>query len=216
MTTARSTPLAAKDGSRNSTGERHADDTHGFGVPKTVDPHHYVVHIPRGSKRPVLIHEELGTESDSLEHSVIDRVQLERHRWTAIADAVKRVFNARLIERKLTTSRWKVGDNVLDRLFGKELCVLAWAIEDVEPDNIPVALRNWLGLRPEERWWLFSMTAAVTGGVNDRGRGWRMALRYALADTPQGEPARPRLIARPRNGAKASVIPGLFDSDEGQ
>ena len=214
MTAARSRPRLTASDPTSSAGERDVHDTYGFGVPKTVDPHHYVVHIPRGSKRPVLIHEELGTESDSLEHSVIDRVQLERHRWTAIADAVKRVFNARLIERKLATGRWKVGDNALDRLFGKELCVLAWAIEDVEPDHIPVALRNWLGLRPEERWWLFSMTAAVTGGVNDRGRGWRMALRYALADTPQGEPARPRLIARARNGTKASVIPGLFDSDE--
>ena len=38
------------------------------------------------------------------------------------------------------------------RLLGKELCILAWAIEQMETTKIPVAVRNWLALRPEERW----------------------------------------------------------------
>jgi len=44
------------------------------------------------------------------------------------------------------------------------------AVEGMEFDPIPIAVRNWLALRPEERWWLFGMTALTTGGVND-GRG---------------------------------------------
>ena len=50
----------------------------------------------------------------------------------------------------------------MQRLFGKELLVLLWAVEapDVTPEEIAVAIRNWLGLKPEERWWLYTMTAA--------------------------------------------------------
>ena len=61
----------------------------------------------------------------------------------------------------------------MDRLLGKELCVLAWAVEQMEMEKIPVAVRNWLALRPEERWWLFGMTAMSTGGVMDAGKGWQ-------------------------------------------
>ena len=40
------------------------------------------------------------------------------------------------------------------------LTLLAWAIEDADPALIPTAIKNWLGLAPEERWWLFTMTNA--------------------------------------------------------
>jgi hypothetical protein len=40
-------------------------------------------------------------------------------------------------------------------------------------------------LAPEERWWLYTMTAAATGNfLAGRGRGWRKALRYALTENP--------------------------------
>jgi hypothetical protein len=40
-------------------------------------------------------------------------------------------------------------------------------------------------LKPEERWWLFTITNAATGhAVNGRGKGWRRALRYALTENP--------------------------------
>ena len=45
------------------------------------------------------------------------------------------------------------------------------------------AIRNWKGLMPEERWWLYTTTNASTGGLNDR-KGWRTALRYALCENP--------------------------------
>jgi hypothetical protein len=89
-----------------------------------------------------------------------------------------------LKERKLTTSRWKVGVNKVDRLLGKELCVLAWATEQATPDENkgPVICSKWSALRPEERWWLFSMTAAEGGMAEDQERGWRKALFFALSD----------------------------------
>ncbi len=166
--------------------------TQGFGVPIAIAPHHFVVVIPRGGRQGVQIIEDLGMHAEGNEPEVLDRVVLNREAWRAIATPVKRVFNERLKAHGLKVSQWKVGENRVDRLLGKELCVLAWAIEGLEPEKVGVALRNWLALRPEERWWLFGMTAATVGGVGDGDRGWRMALRYALGDSPQGSLGKPR------------------------
>ena len=125
-------------------------------------------------------------------HSIVDRVLLDRTRWTAIRAEVQRAFNARLGTQSLKPSVWKIGDNLVDRLLGKELCVLAWTVEHMDMDNIPVAVRNWLALRPEERWWLFGMAAMSTGGVGDGDKGWRLALRHALGDVAQSEQLAPR------------------------
>lgn len=165
--------------------------TLGFGVPASSDPHHFKVVIPRANAGGVLISEHLGMQVNNHELSVIDRVYLERPRWTAIRSTVQRVFNVRLNEHKLKTSAWRVGENMVERLLGRELCVLAWAIEKMERENIPIALRNWLALRPEERWWLFGMTAISTGGVKDAGKGWRIALQHALGDVAQSELLKP-------------------------
>lgn len=161
--------------------------TLGFGVPATSDPHHFKVIIPKTNSGKVQISEYLGLQAQSDEFAVIDRVLLARHRWTAIRSEVQRTFNARLKEHKLKTSAWKIGENPLDRLLGKELCVLAWAVENMEMEKIPIAVRNWLALRPEERWWLFGMTAISTGGINDGEKGWRIALRHALGDVAQSD-----------------------------
>lgn len=173
--------------------------TLGFGVPATSDPHHFKVVIPRSSTGKVLISEHLGLQAASNDTAVIDRVVLDRPRWTAIRAEVQRAFNARLIAHGLKTSSWKVGENPVDRLLGKELCVLAWAVERLELEKIPIAVRNWLALRPEERWWLFGMTAMATGGVMDAGKGWRAALAHALGDVAQSDLLGVR-VRRSRNG----------------
>ena len=166
---------------------RFAHPTLGFGVPATTDPHHFLVSIPKTNSGVVLIAEHLGMQAQDQSVAIVDRVILERRRWTAIRSEVQRAFNVRLKERRLQTSAWKVGKNPVDRLLGKELCVLAWAVEGMDTDHIPVAIRNWLALRPEERWWLFGMAAIVTGGVQDGDKGWRLALRHALGDVAQNE-----------------------------
>jgi len=70
--------------------------------------------------------------------------------------------------------------------LGKELVLLGLGpLKDADPALIPTALVNWNGLVPEERWWLYTQTAAATGhGINGRGRGWRKAVRYALTENP--------------------------------
>ena len=173
-------------------GQKSQHPTLGFGVPATSDPHHFKVIIPRSNTGCVQISEHLGMQATSDEHSVIDRVLLDRSRWTAIRSEVQRAFNARLNGHGLKPSAWKVGDNPVDRLLGKELCVLAWAVEHMEIEKVPVAVRNWLALRPEERWWLFGMTAMSTGGINDSDKGWRLALRHALGDVAQSELLQPK------------------------
>jgi len=169
-----------------------ARPTLGFGVPATSDPHHFKVIVPRSNTAPVQVSEYLGLQALSDEHSVIDRAVLNRARWTAIRAEVQRAFNARLSTHNLKPSAWKAGDNLVDRLLGKELCVLVWAVEHMEMEKIPVAVRNWLALRPEERWWLFGMTAMSTGGIGDGDKGWRLALRHALGDVAQSELLSPR------------------------
>ncbi len=188
----------------------YAHRTLGFGVPATSDPHHFVVRIPRGNAAPVLICEHLGMGSETAREQVIDRVLLERHRWTAIRAEVQRAFNARLKEHNLATATWKVGDTPVDRLLGKELCVLAWAIERLDPEKIGIAVRNWLALRPEERWWLFGMTAIATGGISDAETGWRVALRHALGDVAQNELLKPRVLREKVGIAGQATLP-LFE-----
>ena len=47
---------------------------------------------------------------------------------------------------------------------------------------MPVICSRRAVLRPEERWWLFAMTAAEAGLPEDGERGWRRALYAALSD----------------------------------
>ncbi len=181
--------------------------TLGFAVPATSDPHHFKVVIPKSSTGKVQISEHLGLQAASADSAVIDRVLLDRPRWTAIRAEVQRAFNARLSAHSLKPGAWKVGDTPVDRLLGKELCVLAWAVEQMDTEKIPVAVRNWLALRPEERWWLFGMTAMSTGGLMDAGKGWRAALKDALGDVAQSEWLAPR--ARSSSRGKDDPRPSL-------
>lgn len=199
-----------RKGSTQPKEEAFAHITLGFGVPATSDPHHFKVTIPKANSGKVLIAECLGIQAHSDEVAVIDRLLLERTRWTSIRSEVQRAFNVRLKEHQLKTSAWSVGDNLVDRLLGKELCVLAWAVEGMAIENIPVAVRNWLAMHPEERWWLFGMAALGTGGIGDGDKGWRLALRHALGDVAQTDTLVMPRILKKKMGAKDQVSLDLF------
>lgn len=199
--------MAKAPSKTTKTAVKHA--TLGFGVPATSDPHHFKVIIPKANTGKVQISEYLGLQAQSDEFAVIDRVLLDRPSWTAIRAEVQRTFNARLKNHDVKTASWKVGENVVDRLLGKELCVLAWAVEGMDMEKVPVAVRNWLALRPEERWWLFGMTAMSTGGINDGEKGWRLALRHALGDVAQSEQLKPRERKIVRNQIQEPDVPYL-------
>lgn len=164
----------------------------GFGFRPDESEHHFVVTIPGGSRKDVLVAEHLtfdpASSSAPLGVGAEDarfRATLTRGKWDAIADDVRVEFNRRLKKQRLPSGRWKRGDNLVSRLLGKELTLLAWAVEDADPALIPTAIKNWLGLAPEERWWLFTMTNAATGHVlRGRNKGWRKAVRFALTENP--------------------------------
>lgn len=172
-----------------------SDDILGFGFDPSEGSHHFLVTLPSKQKDDKVyisehfewtpseeqrnLHFALGRHDHSM------RVVLNRVKWDGIADAVKAEFNRRLRRNDRPTGRWTSGHVPVARLLGKELVLLAWAIEDADPARIPTAIRNWRGLAPEERWWLFTMTNAATGhAISGRNMGWRKAVRYALADNP--------------------------------
>lgn len=181
-----------KPASTSRTAERDRTSTIGFGVPTTSNPHHFQVHVPSTRKEMVEISEHLGMKSVTEENSVILRCRLKLPYWKKVKRELQVSFNKRLREHKLRASEWKTGSNSVDRLLGKELCVLAWTIENLNIEHIPLALNSWIGLRPEERWWLFGMAARASEDDFKRGYGWRVALKYALTSEPNNDlPSKP-------------------------
>ena len=180
----------------------------GFGAPEAFGSHIFKVNIPPGRSGDVLVVEDYGYLANINGNPDFDlRVKLPRSKWTAAADASRKDFNARLRAKQVSPSTWKPDENFLDRMLGKELCVLLWAIEHTNtPEEIEVVCRKWSSLRPEERWWLYAMTVAEGGQAEDSKRGWRKALHLALSD---GEPS----LKRPKKTSIFEEVhtPGLFD-----
>ncbi|MEA3435303.1 MAG: DUF3780 domain-containing protein, partial [Thermodesulfobacteriota bacterium] len=158
----------------------------GFGYNPDLTDHYFLVTLPasRAKSVGIMISEhfewqkpEKGKEiytSLNNENAHI-KVILKRFMWDDIAEETKAEFNRRLRTYGIKPGKWKKKGQVhLERTLGKELVLLAWAIEECDPVLISTAVRNWLGLAPEERWWLYTMTNASTGhALNDRNKGWR-------------------------------------------
>lgn len=208
------------NGAKTTSKTKKPVETIGFGCPDITDPHYFEVTIPRGRTAPVMVTEHFGVFTGMFGTEYIERVSLARERWKAIADDLQRILNERLKEQDLKPGRWQTGENKLDQFLGKELTVLAWAVEHADIDLIPVAIKNWAGLKPEERLWLFTVTAAATGGVMDGDRGWRKALRYALTENPTDiKPVRKKQAAPKKSNQKqleeeSYETLSLFEIDE--
>jgi Protein of unknown function (DUF3780) len=154
-----------------------------FGAPADFGAHIFRVEIPASRNEVVRIVEDYGYRG--LEGGIPrdeERAALPRTVWSGIADTARREFNERLKAARASTARWHSGTNLVDRLLGKELCVLAWAAETATAEQIAVICNKWAALRAEERWWLFSMTVAEAGLPADTQRGWRRALFFSLSD----------------------------------
>lgn len=163
----------------------------GFGASAEFGAHVFKANIPAGRAGEVVLTEDYGYLAGlegTPEYEV--RAVLPRGKWGKLADAARKDFNARLRARKVPPSSWKPQDNPLDRMLGKELCVLMWAAEHAGEEQLDAICIKWTALRPEERWWLYAMTAAQGGLAEDGKRGWRRALFYALSDIDAVEPRR--------------------------
>jgi hypothetical protein len=148
--------------------------------------HAYLVRLTKGRETKVRVFEVFGRPPSEREAEwapeTILRCEVRRDVWDVISPEVRSEFNRRLKAESKPPGRWGAEGTAVQRLLGKELLVLLWAVEppDVKPEEIAVAIRNWLGLKIEERWWLYTMTAAATGLAHQSGMGWRGALRQAL------------------------------------
>lgn len=164
-----------------------------FGAPEGFGAHVFRVEIPAKRTGEVVIVEDygyLGNEAGIPKEE--ERVVLERRVWSKLSDVARREFNDRLKAARLKTGRWHSGTNRVERLLGRELCVLAWAAEKATDEELPVIGSKWAALRPEERWWLFTVTVAEAGLPGDHERGWRRALHLALADGDAPRPSKRR------------------------
>ena len=160
---------------------------YGFGFDPTESENHFYVIVPKEKTGEVEIYERFhwdGDEEQVLTRKDILKLRVPRHKWAKLSVEMSAEFNARLKDSKKPAGRFIVGGTPVEKLMGKEMMVLLWGIENSDPAVIPKALRNWKGLQPEERWWLYTMTNASTGGITDGKYGWRMALRYALCENP--------------------------------
>lgn len=179
--------------------DKTVDSYLGFGALATYGAHIFRVDIPLALKDDINIIEDYGLKGGDNglpTHEV--RVRLPRKLWSAISEAARKDFAVRLKAKKLPSSRWTSGENMVDRMLGKELCILAWAAEHAQSvEECKVIAAKWTALRPEERWWLFGQTVAEAGLATDTDGGWRKALYFALTGGKSSGERKPRSIRPP-------------------
>jgi Protein of unknown function (DUF3780) len=157
-----------------------------FDVADIYREHCYLVSMTKGKHAKAQVYEVFGRAPEPGEREwapeTLLRSEVPRATWDVISGEVRAEFNRRLKSMDKSAGRWGADETAVQRLLGKEMLVLLWAIEqgNVSAEETAVAIRNWLGLKPEERWWLYTMTAAATGYAHQAGMGWRNALRAAL------------------------------------
>ena len=157
----------------------------GFGYDPLESDNHFYVVISENNNSKVEVYERFHWDEQEQTITIKDilKLRISKYKWSKLATDVAAEFNSRLKNGKKPVGRFLSGGVPVEKLMGKELMVLLWSVENSDPAVIPTAIRNWKGLQPEERWWLYTMTNASTGGINDH-KGWRMALRYALCENP--------------------------------
>ena len=184
-----------------------------FGAPASFGAHCFYVEIPAIARDAVFIYEDYGFDGDESRRETTEcRVILARELWTKIRDDARRDFNARLKAKKQSTGTWNTGTVKLDRFLGRELCVLAWAAEHASPSECLVICQKWLALRPEERWWFYSKTAAEARLADQSQRGWRKALYCALSDgtgIQLGQKVKPK--SKKKKGDEEIMFMDIFD-----
>ena len=175
-----------------STGKRKATpkkpiSTKGFGVPDVPGmdfPHQFILTIPSGRKLDdeITVEEDFGSQPGS-EGRIAFRASISRRLWNELKNQVQFYLNSRLKSRNLKNSKFTVGQNVVDRLLGREVCVLIWAIEhlDDDPRRASAIYDHWKQYNPEELWWLYQQVARQIDQSNsDPDTGWRLAIKHAF------------------------------------
>lgn len=156
-----------------------------FNAPTGDERPHVLVRV--GGKNELVEIFELRENVDN-RLKAVTRAQLTLLQWQSIAPSAEHAFNEYLREAGERPGRFrKTGETRLSiNNLGKELLVLAWAIEDATAAEVEVIKASWQRLHRIERWWLYNQTVALNGDPRGRGKGWRAALRLMLGATPTG------------------------------
>lgn len=160
-----------------------------FGFDPNESPYHFVVGLDPASATFVERFEWPPDEPGGFARQPVLKAVLDRYRWSRVSETVAEVFNRRLRSARYHAAQWKEAETLVAPYFGKELILLTWAIEGADPTLIPNMLANWVGLAPEERWWLYTTINATAGHPeHGRDRGWRKAIKIAFAENPASAP----------------------------
>lgn len=118
-----------------------------FGAPAACGAHRFRLEIPQASRAAVTLYEDMGFAGDgSRPEGALLRARVKRSCWSAVSELVMREFNERLQAGKQLPGRWRTGGVWLERMLGRELCVLCWALEHAASRAEALRMANaWQG-----------------------------------------------------------------------
>lgn len=178
----------------------------GFGFDPSETRHHFLINIPRSPAKTVNVYEMFDYEpEDNIKESEPGlgpsieiyskeklphdkrkgecKIELSREKWEAAKPYIELYMNGILKADSKKMGKFKIGQNTVDRLLGKEMLCFLWGIEDALSEDIPQAALNWNGFSREEKWWLYMQINAASGSSQIH-RGWRKAIRFILTENP--------------------------------
>lgn len=95
--------------------------------------HGYLVRLTKGRNAKVQVFEVFGRPPTEREAQwapeTILRCETSRDVWDVISPEVRSEFNRRLKAEGKPAGRWGADETAVQRLLGKELLVLLWAVE---------------------------------------------------------------------------------------
>lgn len=145
-------------------------------------PHHFYVVEDEGM---AYLHECLGASGGGM----MIRARIGAEVFRRIRGDIKDHLNLRIKgvnattklkdgEAKLPIGKgWNKGDKTrIDRILGREVCVLFWALEGCPAGQESVVVDLWRTYRPEDLWWIFIQSDLDGRDVLAEPKGWRKAL----------------------------------------
>ena len=104
-----------------------------FDVADIYQEHAYLVRLTKGRDAKVQVFEVFGRPPTDREPQwapeTILRCETAREVWDVISPEARAEFNRRLKAEGKPAGRWGADETAVQRLFGKELLVLLWAVE---------------------------------------------------------------------------------------
>lgn len=144
---------------------------------------HFYVQVPEDKKDYVRLYEVSDFSKNNIGIEK-ERARISLVVFSTIADDVKEFFNARLKKEKQRTGNWHKGKVMFDRLLGRELCVLFWALEQTYPkdrEDHETIVDNWKAMFDTERWLLYFRTNSHLA-IFKNTNGWYRALYHIFTN----------------------------------